>query len=392
MGKKTGSESNQLPPKRTTATVGDYQIRLTDGWTVNDGTFIQVPLNRRREKDVPHPVNADLVERCTYGLSSLQVCRDAPITPAALDVACQHIRYCLPSNIQKSVRVVPPCGPDLWSQNTERAEAVYKMMQETDELDASGTQYWLYPELKKTPWTIWPLWVEDNHGKDFVLAVVYSIQDQALRGKEGPSVPFDQVIAINVYDPRRDTWNDHGKYRTIGARQSWYRSAVLQFLGKGGYYIKEARWMHGEMSPMQLGESTSGERCFAAVKEILNKIMVLGNAYLDDRNRRTRAGIEWSLSRWVNPYQNRIEMAGICAWNLMAMFDYNARITVECVPPRAKQEVVVDGRRRLVKPEDLAGPPQHPILAELDYQISAPEGIPPLELDEMDMDDMDSDE
>lgn len=76
-----------------------------------------------------------------------------------------------------------------------------------------------------------------------------------------------------------------------------------------------------------------------------------------------------SMSQWVNPYQQRIEMTGICAWVLMATLDYNARISVEAILPNTRWDVAADGKKKYLYPYDLAGPFEEPPIASYDYLL-----------------------
>lgn len=63
-----------------------------------------------------------------------------------------------------------------------------------------------------------------------------------------------------------------------------------------------------------------------------------------------------NLSRWANPYAERIEMTGIHAWSLMAAFGYKARIVVESLIDNYGCDVMADGKRPRMRLWDLVGP------------------------------------
>ncbi|KAI0099988.1 hypothetical protein F4776DRAFT_522549 [Hypoxylon sp. NC0597] len=350
--------------KRPIEAVDDYQLRVGPGWTLNDGTFQHVPQSLRRRRDTPHPTYMGDSFRAMTGLSNLQLGHNAPIHPCAMDVATAHIWRCLPPVVKSQVKVVPPNGPDLWGDNVENFEAMQIKMKDPKYMDKNTESYSTYVELKKKPWIIWPLWVEDRWGKDWVLLVWYADESKP------NSKVYDRVRRFAIYDPRR---NPHvsldSKHHELTDRAQRIARRLSTFLKEGGYQmITETLIWQGvaRMSPMPLDETTSGERCFAACKEILDwivKIHVSGRRY-------DPALTEFpELSRWVNPYQYRVEMTGINAWLLMATFDFNARIAVECTIPEVKTEVVADGKRRIIQPYDLAGPYDPPALAEADYSL-----------------------
>ncbi|OTA57404.1 hypothetical protein K449DRAFT_386303, partial [Hypoxylon sp. EC38] len=343
----------------------EYQIRVGSGWTLNDGTFQHIPQSLRRRRDTPYPTYMGDTYRAMTGLSTLQLGHNAPIHPCAMDVATAHLWRCLPPAVKSQVKVVPPNGPELWSDDAEAVKAMQTRMQDPQHLDKeTQSMFRTYVELKKKPWIIWPLWIEDRWGKDYALLVVYS--DESTPN----SKVYDRVRRFALYDPRRDPRVSlDSKHHEITERAQRIAKRVSTFLQDGGYIMKNdsVKWQGvGLMSPMPLDETTSGERCFAAVKEILNWIV---DIHISGRQYDPTFSLFPDLSKWVHPYQNRIEMAGINAWVLMATFDFNARIAVECTVPEEKTEVVADGKRRIIQPYDLAGPYDPPILAEADYNL-----------------------
>ncbi|KAI1137322.1 hypothetical protein F5Y05DRAFT_85954 [Hypoxylon sp. FL0543] len=346
--------------KMPVESVEDYEIRVGPGWTLNDGTYDHIPQSRRRKRDTPYPTYVNEVHRAMTGLSSLQIAHNAPIHPCAMDVATAHLWRCLPPIVKARVTVIPPNGPDLWSESDELHESMSRNLKEPAYLDQeTQSTYKQLVELKKKPWSVWPLWIEDRWGKDYVLAVWYAEESRPSTGV------YDRVTRLSVYDPRRSPVPDYdSKHHEITDRIVRIRGRLERFLASGGIQMVDGAAQDVFMSPMLLDEATSGERCFAAVKEILGFIV---NVEIG------ADGFEgqWlpNLSRWVNPYQYRVEMAGINAWLVMASFDFNARITVEAVMPEVKSEVVADGERRMVQPYDLAGPYEAPPLAAEDYLL-----------------------
>ncbi|KAI0002350.1 hypothetical protein F4779DRAFT_631046 [Xylariaceae sp. FL0662B] len=342
-------------------------MRMGPGWTVNDGTFEHQPLEKRRKKDVPYPSFVNHTFRSSNGLSTLQISRNAPISLCAMDVACDHIWKCLPQNVKREVTFAPPNGPDLWSLDEEARDNMYTRMRgQVYQDEATRRTYRYYVDIKTKPWLVWPVWVEDNWGKDWVLVCSY-----AEATAQNPNT-YDRLIAYTVYDPRRNPEpRDDRKNDVLHERQKRIVSRLVDFLQRGGYDTSSATWYMGMSCPMPMRESTSGERCFHAVKElggVISRWVWAGKQPYSTRKERRRNPFP-DLSRWVNPYQQRVEMTGINAWVLMATFDYNARIAVECIPPNGKFVVRSDGVRRAVQPFDLCGPHQEPLLAETDYLL-----------------------
>ncbi|KAI1800341.1 hypothetical protein F4811DRAFT_539676 [Daldinia bambusicola] len=351
---------------RPVASASDYKLRMSSGWTVTDGTFQPVTEDRRSNRNVPYPSYIDQAYRATYGLSSLQLARDAPITLCAMDVATDHLWKCAPDFVKSEVNIYPPNGPALWSQDDSHQEAIFQQTEQQTEQRGED----VYGEFKSKPWGIWPLWVEDEWGYDYVLLVWYA--DNSV---EHPDY-FDNVLIATIYDPRREAQaDDDGIHYPISQRIARLEGQITNFFVRAGFNTERLLFVDGHCAPMPVGEATSGERCFAATKEVLSCIL---NYYLD-----AATGIEqefanglWNLSQWVNPYEYRIEMAGINAWVLMATFDYNARIAVECVEPEFKADVVADGRRLTLKPFNLAGPYVAPLVAADDYLLHEEEPLP----------------
>ncbi|GAP84437.1 hypothetical protein SAMD00023353_0702610 [Rosellinia necatrix] len=347
------------PPKRP----AEYALRMNHGWTVSDGTFDPIPQDKRRKRDVPYPSFVNHTYRSMSGLSSLQLSRDAPVSLCAMDIACDHLWKCMPAAARRYLHVAPPNGPALWSADDEVRNAMYKKMddrvyQVPTGKGADGSEYRFYSELKKRPWIIWPLWVEDEWGSDYVTVIWHSRATAQQRSL------FDKLVAYAIIDPRRspDPDNDQ-RHPPIKGRQDRIEKRLLEFWGKAGFDVQNAKALDVLCSPMPLNEATSGERCFAAVKALIKQLIdwyTSGMKY--DHNTTLK-----SMSQWVNPFQERIEMTGINAWILMAALDYNARISVEAILPNTRVEVSSNGRKKYLYPYDLAGPYDEPPIAPRDY-------------------------
>ena len=197
---------------------------------------------------------------------------------------------------------------------------------------------------------------------------------------------YDQLVRYTVIDPRRAgtatkiagaAKDDPLKYDFPHERTARLDAALRRFLTHAGYDLSHVPLRQkangtpmGPMtvthcSPMPNNECSSGERCFATVKELLERIT---QWHLQEHQRPEE--VFRPLRPWINPYQYRVEMAGICAWVLMATLDFEARIAVEIIPP-SDIEVMSDGKRRLIEPYDLAGPFEYPPLAPRDWLLAA---------------------
>lgn len=363
----------------------DYEIRMVDGWTLNDGTFDPQPMTKRRKIDVPFPQLVNHTFRAMSGLSTLQIAHDTTTGTPALDVATEHLWKCLHGDVRRKVWVAPPNGPALWSGDEDAAKAMYAKNEQDVYKNKTTGEYIFYSQIKSCPWVVWPLWVEDDFGKDFVTVLLYSQpRDSAAAAKDPPV--YDQLVRYTVIDPRRAGTatqipgapaNDPAKYDFPHARTARLDVALRRFLTHAGYDLslvpvrsrndgsRVSPLTVTHCSPMPTGEVSSGERCFATVKELLERIT---QWHLRDGEH--PEGVFAHLRPWINPYQFRIEMTGICAWMLMATLDYEARIAVEVIPP-TDIEIMSDGTRKLIAPYDLAGPFEFPPFAPKDWLLPA---------------------
>ncbi|KAI1086785.1 hypothetical protein F5B19DRAFT_110533 [Rostrohypoxylon terebratum] len=341
--------------RQPVAEPGNYEMRVGPGWTLNDGTYTHVPQTRRYKRDVPRPLYVDLAHEAMYALSSLQVAHNAPITMCALDIAVEHLWRCLPEEVQHIIDIEPPNGPELWSEDEEAVRDMYEKMK--DDADT------FYQDMKKKQWVVWPIYVEDEFGADWLVIFWY-----AQESKPGSGV-FDRIRMTEIYDARRDTsprqTPSGPKHDVPIPRRKRVGRRFEELVSAGGYDLSGNSNRNARISPMEIDEHTSGERCYHAVKEIFQ--WIVNRHFADPFDVETQ--IFPSLSRWVNPYQSRIEMAGINAWILMATFDFNARIVVECMEPGLRRDVIVGGEERLVEPKELAGPSEEPLAAASDFMI-----------------------
>ncbi|KAI0506663.1 hypothetical protein F5B22DRAFT_439226 [Xylaria bambusicola] len=341
----------------------EYGLRMAHSWTVYDGTFDPMPQDKRRKRDVPYPSYVQHAFRSRSGLSNLQLSRDAPVSMCALDIANSHVWKCMPGLVRRYVYVVAPNGPALWSDNKAAEAFMFKRLDDINyHTPVYGKpkeyEYKLFGDMKKRPWLIWPLWVEDKYGKDYVTVVSYS------ESTPETAPLFPKLISYSIIDPRRSKDKDAaGRHQPIAARIQRIQGQLLKFWKKGGFDTTELEYKEILCSPMPLNESTSGERCFATVKDITNQIIqwyIQGGKFC-------KADTIKALQKWVNPFQQRVEMTGINAWMLMASLDYNARISVEAILPNTITEVAADGVKKWVEPYDLAGPFDEPQLSADDF-------------------------
>ncbi|KAI1111061.1 hypothetical protein F5Y14DRAFT_443592 [Nemania sp. NC0429] len=338
---------------------------MSHGWTIGDGTFEPVPQDKRRRQDVPYPSFVGHSYRSRTALTSLQLAHDAPVSPCALDIACQHLWKCMPGEARKYLYISPPNGPALWGGNDEsKRTAMYeKMDDKIYHVPVNGTdktEYRHYADLKKRPWVIWPLWVEDQWGSDFITVIWHSEH-----AADDPDL-FNQLVSYAIIDPRRSQEPDKNqRHQLVKGRLARIQGRLIDLWRKAGFNARRAKLLDVYCSPMPFDEATSGERCFAVVKELINQVI---NWYISGMQYHHGTTIT-SMSQWVNPFQQRVELAGICAWTLMASMDYNARIAVEAILPDTRWTVTSNGKEKYLHPYDLAGSYEEPPIASYDYLL-----------------------
>ncbi|KAI0538703.1 hypothetical protein GGR58DRAFT_512842 [Xylaria digitata] len=341
---------------------------MVNSWTVADGTFDPIPQDRRQKSDVPYPSFIQHAYRARAGLSSLQLSRDAPISLSALDIAVQHLWKCMPGEARRYVYVAPPQGPSLWGPNEQAVEAMYKKMENKAyncpvSKGSKETENQFYHDIQMRPWVIWPLWVEDEWGSDYVSVIWYSESNPKSLDR------FDQLKWYTIIDPRRSAVADaDGRHRPIHARMVRLANRLGTFWTRAGFNISKIETRLVLCSPMPLDEASSGERAFSAIKTIIRQIIdwhVEGMKFC-------KIGTIKDQSKWVSPFQERIEMTGINAWVLMASMDYNARITVEAMQPNTVVEVAANGKKKYVHAYDLSGPLQESPISANDYFLPPP--------------------
>ncbi|KAK7753091.1 hypothetical protein SLS62_005041 [Diatrype stigma] len=411
-------EGDDKTPCDPIAMFEHYQIRMGDGWTIGDRTFERQPIHKRRRIDAPYPRMINHTYRALSGLNGLQIGNETPINLAAMDIACEHVWKSLHDNVRQHVIVPPPNGPSLWSGNEKDINEIYRKMELPEHRDMDK-EYRFYPEIKKHPWIIWPLWVEDDYGKDYITVLIYSqphehdvhrLQKGGTRTYHGalrtdshcsPQPPiFTQVVAYTIIDPRRSIYGtgkpgadkdtrprcDFPKTRTRRVedalrdllQHAGYDLSLVPLrrtkrCGKTGAIVPltedeiESPMTITHCSAMRWQDCTSAERCFATVKELLERIVPW---HLAADKYKAPLAVFSHLRQWVNPYQFRVEMTGICAWALMGTLDYDARIVVERIPDE-DIPVVQDGERRRLPPHELVGPENQPPLAEPDWTFQS---------------------
>ncbi|KAI0466261.1 hypothetical protein F4859DRAFT_331143 [Xylaria cf. heliscus] len=357
-------QQNPDPPQ-TQAQLPQYNLRMSHGWTVTDGTFDPIPQDKRRKRDVPYPSYVQHTYRTRCALSSLQIARNAPIQPTALDTAFDHLWKCMPGEARRFLHISSPIGPVLWGDDEAAKDAMYQEMEKTKyhvpwKKGSNKKMYRFFADITKRPWVILPLWVEDQWGSDWIIVVWFS---QPVSTE--PDY-FNQMTAYAIFDSRRSPTPDtSGRHPPIQERLERIRYRLYEFWGKAGFNLDDARIMEVFSSPMPLTEATSGERSFAIVKCLVNQIIdwfTSGMEFDPDTTIK-------NMPQWVNPFQQRVELTGINAWTLMASLDYNARISVEALLPNTRTEVAVDGKKKFIYNYDLAGPYNEPPIASYDYNL-----------------------
>ncbi|KAI0544811.1 hypothetical protein F4679DRAFT_511453 [Xylaria curta] len=360
----TSGEQNPEQAKKPIA-IPEYQLRMSHGWTVTDGTYDPIPQEKRRKRDVPYPSYVNHTFRTRSALSSLQISRNAPIKAAALDIAFDHLWKCMPQAVRNYLLIASPNGPDLWSADESAKDTMYKIMEHKDYQlpvyqGSTELTYRFFADITKRPWVILPIWVEDEWGSDWIIVIWFS---QPL--PEQPDY-FNQLESYAIIDSRRSPKpNASGRHTPIRDRLERIRTRLYEFWSKAGFNWEDASIMEVFSSPMPPHEATSGERSFAIVKSLISQII---DWYTSGMKFDPNTTIK-STPQWVNPYQHRIELTGINAWVLMASLDYNARITVEALLPNTRTEVAADGKKKFIYNYDLAGPFTEPPIASYDYNL-----------------------
>ncbi|KAI0144434.1 hypothetical protein GGR57DRAFT_494881 [Xylariaceae sp. FL1272] len=343
---------------------------MSHAWNLSDGTFNSIPVNKRAKANVPRPSYIHHTHRAANGLTNLQLAHDAPITHCAMDVAIEHVWNMLPDTLRRFVLMLPPNGPALWSTDEEHLDRMYEKMKhdEYQVADSMGNkQFMSYTQFKKRPWVIWPIWVEDQFGSDWVTIFWYSVPSQP--SEEGKAPVFDDITMYSIIDPRRETYGDgKGRHRPIQERAKRIAKRLHDLLTPGGFSMEHAEYKEILCPPMPQTEATSGERCYHVTKDLTRQLLehwlIAGGQqpqYHDDTIQH--------IAKWVNPYGERIEMTGINAWQLMASFDYNARIAVESISRNHRINIVADGKKKYLYNMNLAGPFGEQLIADYDYAL-----------------------
>ncbi|KAI0810112.1 hypothetical protein GGR55DRAFT_689281 [Xylaria sp. FL0064] len=296
--------------------------------------------DRRRIRDVLYPSFVQHTFRARAGLSNLQLSHDAPVPLCALDIATSHLWRSMPGHARRYMHLAAPNGPALWGDDNDAIVAMYK------KLDYQEYHVAVLEEPSR------------EESNDYVTVIWYS--------ENSPTAPalYDQLISYSTIDPRRSQESDDkGRHRPIASRIERIQNRLHEFWDQVGFNLTTAECKEVLCSPMPFNEATSGERCFAVVKDLIDQVI---DWYISGM-KFCKVGTITNLKRWVNPFQQRIEMTGINAWTLMASLEYNARISVEAISPDTVTEVAVDGIKKHVRPYDLAGPFDEPPLAASDY-------------------------
>ncbi|KAI0390787.1 hypothetical protein F5Y17DRAFT_41968 [Xylariaceae sp. FL0594] len=346
----------------------EYTMRFDHGWTLNDSTFEPWPINKRRKRDVPNPrsTNIDTAHISMNSLSSLQLACNAPITAPAIQLCSRHVMDTWPPEVRSLVSMASPNGPGLWGTSDKTVADMFRQMEEGKNRErrfqvdpSTGVEmYVFYIWLKRRPFVIWPIYVEDEYGFDWVTVFWYA--------EPNDKGAFDKVVAYSIIDPRRDPLlGPDDKHHPVKTRKRRIRKRLFDIWARARMDTTKARDMGLLSPPIGLEEHDSGERCFAAIKDLGEQLLryhCTGRQYIPGQT-------FTHLSPWVCPYKERIEMSGIAAWSLMASFDFNARFSVEAIPAGQRIAVSHNARPAYLLPRDLTGPPYDPFIADPDYLL-----------------------
>jgi hypothetical protein len=250
----------------------NYGIRMDHGWTASDGTYEPVPLDKRHKRHVPYPSFINHSWRSMSGLSGLQLAHDAPISLCAMDTVCEHVWKCLPAEVRQYLHMPPPNGPAWWSEDLGPYNDMIKKMEQPIYhvvVDEDGTtEYRFFADIKKRPWIVWPIWVEDQWGSDWLTLIWHSKPSDEAKA----SNVFGELVSYDIIDFRRDpTVGPDGKHHPLADRRERILERLEDLWTRAGMNFEDAVDLRTGVCPMGLNEATSGERCFAAVKNLLNQ-------------------------------------------------------------------------------------------------------------------------
>lgn len=275
--KTPGKAKHRTPEKRPLPHEDDeyeYTMRMDHGWTLSDGTFEGYPLNKRRKRDVPNPSMAFIQDahRNMNSLTSLQLACNAPITMPTMDTCAKHIWQAWPPEIRVQAWIPPPNGPGLWGECEKTIESMYKQMDEKKnrfvvDPRTGDSRYSFFVSLQRRPWIIWPIYVEDEHGYDWITVFWHSGNSDTSK-----KAIFDKLIAYAIIDPRREPKaGPDEKHHPVKSRIDRIRERLFDIWERSGMDTAKAQELNILSSPIPLGEHCSGERCYSAMKDLGNQ-------------------------------------------------------------------------------------------------------------------------
>jgi hypothetical protein len=409
--------TNQAPEDQEgTLIASNHEYEAQDGWVVSDDTSPHMPRTDRSRTHPParhlRPRHGDQswFKKALNGLSSLQLGCPHPVSLTAMYVALKTLEVeGMHPDVFRKCRVLPPNGPELWEDDEAVAKEVLGLMGSED-LSADG-MYGLFAQLtiREATAVMWPIWVEDTVGTGWVLLVwqYWDAVESARpggRGRPWPTpdagrrkprvkeVPPRYVVNLLIVDPHYDqvyaAEQDGQEDNTFRKRRTRIRrrlGEVLQLcniiLGpessqidkmlyvpgidlRGGdlRYLQSKDLRGNILEGLDVGDfdntkeldDTSGERCFATIRELLRRSdETLNDPHYNDTAATWAAILEKDLPRWLNPVLVRMEMLGINAWHAMACLRYRARVVFEVLPEHGEIPVLNGMKKRSFKTQDM---------------------------------------
>lgn len=376
-----------------------YNVDMVDAWVFSDDTFGHAPYDERDPAHTPcppNPLNVYQLERALNGLNSLQLAHDAPISPCALDTVFEVLLQAQPYAVRAACRMLPPNGPDLWGLDEQKAELVLGELALGPENDGRNVEFFTRvafhdrdearaarpkrgdpqnkgkgkakPDDDKPPLyhVVWPILVADQYGEDWVTLIWTQKMSKDRDGR------YAEIQEFHVVDPRLDSRMYAANFQGFHDRRARILKRFESLLANldatcvvtfaPGCLLEdengsrlESYWYSPEM-PMS--EHTTGERCYAVVKHWLWKLTHQLFPHADDDNAATQA--PGAVLRFVNPYFERMAMAGICAWVVMGSVDFDARLTIESLPENHRFRILVNERESGLNVRELQGPAEEP--------------------------------
>lgn len=393
-----------------------YYAEMVDGWVFSDNTFGHQPLDQRTPAHTPcpsNPRNVYQLERALQGLSSLQLAHDAPVTPSAMDTVLEVLWQSQPYAVRAACRVLPPNGPDLWGLDVNKANLVLGELALGPENDGRNVEFFtklafydMDEERDARPdkrskgkgragldldddeplryHVVWPILVEDEYGHDWVTLIwTQTMRRDTDRLKQ--ETRYAQIQEFYIVDPRLD-----GRIYASNFEQSRDRrdrilmrfesllanldaTCVVTFApgclveNENGTRL-DSYWYAPDMPSH---EHTSGERCYAVVKQWMWRLTHAIFPHADDK---AATQARSAVLRHVNPYFERMAMLGICAWVAMGSLSFWARVSIESLPEDHRIPLLVNGKPFSLIADELQGPAEEPQMGQPMGQLDRERG------------------